>query len=257
MDHSKEGIYDNPLMKRAPREVIKQKPKDKMEEAIYGEREDVSGGDELYEDPKLAGAKNIQYTETGIYDNPENVKPPDTTGDYEEIPEEDDPLYDNPKGAEVVAPEDRLKRPRRKPEFDNSIYGKRLGARSPPKGPKQKWPLIHQPWFHGPMERTEASALLEKDGDFFVRESTTKKGQFVLTAMANKQAQNLLLIDSTGKVKAKDKEFANVPDLVYYFLEKATPINMEKVKIFLKTPVENSFPKDDIYEENAIYQATR
>ena len=68
-----------------------------------------------------------------------------------------------------------------------------------PKGPKQKWPLIHQPWFHGPMERTEASALLEKDGDFFVRESTTKKGQFVLTAMANKQAQNLLLIDSTGK----------------------------------------------------------
>ena len=78
MDHSKEGIYDNPLMKRAPREVIKQKPKDKMEEAIYGEREDVSGGDELYEDPKLAGAKNIQYTETGIYDNPENVKPPGT-----------------------------------------------------------------------------------------------------------------------------------------------------------------------------------
>lgn len=67
-------------------------------------------------------------------------------------------------------------------------------------GPKERWPLIHQSWFHGKVERIEAEALLEKDGDFLVRESKTKEGHYVLTALVGKQPQHLVLVDPHGKV---------------------------------------------------------
>ena len=50
------------------------------------------------------------------------------------------------------------------------------------------------------MERIEAEAMLEKNGDFLVRESSKKPGQYVLTAIAMNKPQHLLLVDSTGKV---------------------------------------------------------
>lgn len=68
-------------------------------------------------------------------------------------------------------------------------------------GPKERWPLIHQSWFHGKVERIEAEALLENDGDFLVRESKKKEGQYVLTALVGKQPQHLVLVDSQGKVR--------------------------------------------------------
>ena len=50
------------------------------------------------------------------------------------------------------------------------------------------------------MERIEAAALLEKDGDFLVRESKKKEGSYVLTAFVGKQVQHLVLVDAEGKV---------------------------------------------------------
>ena len=79
-------------------------------------------------------------------------------------------------------------------------YGMSLFVCLGQSGPKEKWPLIHQPWFHGKMERIEAEAMLEKNGDFLVRESSKKPGQYVLTAIAMNKPQHLLLVDSTGKV---------------------------------------------------------
>ena len=51
------------------------------------------------------------------------------------------------------------------------------------------------------MERIEAEAMLEKNGDFLVRESKKKQGQYVLTALAVDKPQHLLLVDSAGKVR--------------------------------------------------------
>ena len=64
-------------------------------------------------------------------------------------------------------------------------------------------PLSLQSYFHGCISRSDAEAILKDDGEFLVRESTNKPGQFVLTGLANGRPQHLLLIDKSGKVSAK------------------------------------------------------
>lgn len=60
--------------------------------------------------------------------------------------------------------------------------------------------LDAEPWYQGEMSRKEAEALLQEDGDFLVRKSTTNPGSFVLTGMHNGQAKHLLLVDPEGTV---------------------------------------------------------
>ena len=55
-------------------------------------------------------------------------------------------------------------------------------------------------YFHGTVSRVEAEGMLERDGDFLVRESGKQPGQYVLTGMGGGKAQHLLLIDKQGKV---------------------------------------------------------
>lgn len=61
-------------------------------------------------------------------------------------------------------------------------------------------PLESEVWYHGPMSRAEAELLLEDEGDFLVRESKSKAGQYVLSGVQNKQPRHLLLVDPEGKV---------------------------------------------------------
>ena len=50
------------------------------------------------------------------------------------------------------------------------------------------------------MTRAEAELLLEDEGDFLVRESKSKAGQYVLSGVQNGQPRHLLLVDPEGKV---------------------------------------------------------
>ena len=61
-------------------------------------------------------------------------------------------------------------------------------------------PLSLQLYFHGCISRGDAELCLREDGEFLVRESTKKPGQFVLTGKANGKPQHLLLIDKNGRV---------------------------------------------------------
>lgn len=61
-------------------------------------------------------------------------------------------------------------------------------------------PLDMQLYFHGRISRPDAESLIKSDGEFLVRESTNKPGQYVLTGKANGRPQHLLLIDKSGKV---------------------------------------------------------
>lgn len=61
--------------------------------------------------------------------------------------------------------------------------------------------LNTEPWYQGEMSRKEAEALLQEDGDFLVRKSTTNPGSFVLTGLHNGQAKHLLLVDPEGTVR--------------------------------------------------------
>lgn len=64
-------------------------------------------------------------------------------------------------------------------------------------------PLSRQWYYHGIISRDEAEALLEADGDFLVRESSKRAGQYVLTGIAGDQIQHLLLVDRQGKVRTQ------------------------------------------------------
>ena len=55
-------------------------------------------------------------------------------------------------------------------------------------------------WYHGPMSRAEAELLLEDEGDFLVRESHSKAGQYVLSGVQKGQPRHLLLVDPEGHV---------------------------------------------------------
>ena len=61
-------------------------------------------------------------------------------------------------------------------------------------------PLDSEVWYHGPMSRAEAELLLEDEGDFLVRESKSKAGQYVLSGVQKGQPKHLLLVDPEGKV---------------------------------------------------------
>ena len=60
--------------------------------------------------------------------------------------------------------------------------------------------LNNHEWFHGHVSRLEAEMLIEKDGQFLVRESTTNEGQYVLSGMKDGQHRHLLLVDPEGQV---------------------------------------------------------
>ena len=47
--------------------------------------------------------------------------------------------------------------------------------------PDDDVPLQEQLWFHGTVDRKDIPNLLKNDGDYLVRESSTKPGQFVLS----------------------------------------------------------------------------
>lgn len=60
--------------------------------------------------------------------------------------------------------------------------------------------LRREPWYHGQMSRKESEKLLQANGDFLVRESTTTPGQYVLTGLQGGQPKHLLLVDPEGVV---------------------------------------------------------
>ncbi|XP_069889450.1 SHC-transforming protein 3 isoform X2 [Dipodomys merriami] len=98
--------------------------------------------------------------------------------------------------------------------------------------------LDAEPWYQGEMSRKEAEGLLEKDGDFLVRKSTTNPGSFVLTGMHNGQAKHLLLVDPEGTIRTKDRVFDSISHLIHHHLESSLPIVSAGSELCLQQPVE-------------------
>ncbi|XP_051050248.1 SHC-transforming protein 3 [Phodopus roborovskii] len=98
--------------------------------------------------------------------------------------------------------------------------------------------LDAESWYQGEMSRKEAEALLQEDGDFLVRKSTTNPGSFVLTGMHNGQAKHLLLVDPEGTIRTKDRVFDSISHLINYHLESSLPIVSAGSELCLQQPVE-------------------
>ncbi|MGH0174658.1 UNVERIFIED_CONTAM: hypothetical protein FKN15_068624 [Acipenser sinensis] len=69
-----------------------------------------------------------------------------------------------------------------------------------PAAPPMEEQLRRELWFHGKASRKEAEKLLQGNGDFLVRESTTTPGQYVLTGLQGGHPKHLLLVDPEGVV---------------------------------------------------------
>nr|XP_006814022.1 PREDICTED: SHC-transforming protein 1-like [Saccoglossus kowalevskii] len=97
--------------------------------------------------------------------------------------------------------------------------------------------MDHEEWFHGPLSRKQAEVLLEEDGDFLVRESTTTAGQFVLSGVQGGHCKHLLLVDPKGVVRTKDKVFDSVNHLISYHRDNKVPIMSAGSAVRLSQPV--------------------
>uniref|UniRef100_A0A1Y1MGG8 SH2 domain-containing protein n=1 Tax=Photinus pyralis TaxID=7054 RepID=A0A1Y1MGG8_PHOPY len=92
-------------------------------------------------------------------------------------------------------------------------------------------------WFHGQISRADAERLLQKDGDFLVRESPASEGQYVLSGMQENMKKHLLLIDPEGVVRTKDRMFQSVSHLINYHCENSLPIISAESALVLRTPI--------------------
>lgn len=97
--------------------------------------------------------------------------------------------------------------------------------------------LLTESWFHSAISRPVAEALLKNDGDFLVRESQGKPGQYVLTGLEGTNPKHLLLVDPHGIVRTKDRVFDSISHLIKYHWTNSLPIISEETQLVLRNPV--------------------
>lgn len=59
--------------------------------------------------------------------------------------------------------------------------------------PTSEKPLGEQEWYHGAIPRIEAQELLKQQGDFLVRESHGKPGEYVLSVFSDAQRRHFII----------------------------------------------------------------
>ncbi|EDL23013.1 mCG14526 [Mus musculus] len=122
--------------------------------------------------------------------------------------------------------------------FDMKPFEDTLRVPSPLQSMFMAEQLQGEPWFHGKLSRREAKALLQLNGDFLVRESTTTPGQYVLTDLQSGQPKHLLLVDPEGVVRTKDHCFESVSHLISYHMDNHLPIISAGSELCLQQPVD-------------------
>uniref|UniRef100_A0A5F5PQV2 SHC-transforming protein 1 n=1 Tax=Equus caballus TaxID=9796 RepID=A0A5F5PQV2_HORSE len=122
--------------------------------------------------------------------------------------------------------------------FDMKPFEDALRVPPPAQSVAMAEQLRGEPWFHGKLSRREAEALLQLNGDFLVRESTTTPGQYVLTGLQSGQPKHLLLVDPEGVVRTKDHRFESVSHLISYHMDNHLPIISAGSELCLQQPVE-------------------
>ncbi|XP_007950777.1 tyrosine-protein kinase Fer [Orycteropus afer afer] len=75
-------------------------------------------------------------------------------------------------------------------------------------------PLAEQDWYHGAIPRIEAQDLLKQQGDFLVRESHGKPGEYVLSVYSDGQRRHFIIQYADNLYRFEGTGFSNIPQLI-------------------------------------------
>ncbi|XP_053824858.1 tyrosine-protein kinase Fer isoform X2 [Vidua macroura] len=109
-------------------------------------------------------------------------------------------------------------------------------------------PLAEQDWYHGAIPRIEAQELLKQQGDFLVRESHGKPGEYVLSVFSDGQRRHFIIQYADDKKWVLSHEDVTLGEL----LGKGNFGEVYKGTLKDKTPIAVKTCKEDLPQELKI-----
>ncbi|XP_075616056.1 breast cancer anti-estrogen resistance protein 3 isoform X1 [Balearica regulorum gibbericeps] len=115
-------------------------------------------------------------------------------------------------------------------------------------------------WYHGRIPRQVAEGLVQRDGDFLIRDSLSSPGNFVLTCQWKNTSQHfkinrtvLRLNEAYCRVQYQFEleSFDNIPGLVRYYVGNRTPISKQSGAIIFQ-PINRTVPLRCLEEKYGI-----
>uniref|UniRef100_A0AAY4DXB9 Tyrosine-protein kinase n=1 Tax=Denticeps clupeoides TaxID=299321 RepID=A0AAY4DXB9_9TELE len=102
--------------------------------------------------------------------------------------------------------------------------------------PTSEKPLGEQEWYHGAIPRTEAQELLKQQGDFLVRESHGKPGEYVLSVFSDGQRRHFIIQFADNQYRFEGTGFPTIPQLIEHHYSTKQVIT-KKSGVVLLNPV--------------------
>ncbi|KAK7929272.1 hypothetical protein WMY93_005667 [Mugilogobius chulae] len=112
-------------------------------------------------------------------------------------------------------------------------------------------------WFHGPLSREASEALLERDGDFLVRESSSSPGDYVLSCSWKNDPMHFKIIRVVLRPKKgysrelfqfEEDRFDSVPALIRFYVGGRQPISKASGAVIFH-PIARTLPLRIISEQ--------
>ncbi|EHA98302.1 Proto-oncogene tyrosine-protein kinase FER [Heterocephalus glaber] len=100
-------------------------------------------------------------------------------------------------------------------------------------------PLADHDWYHGAIPRIEAQELLKQQGDFLVRESHGKPGEYVLSVYSDGQRRHFIIQFVDNLYRFEGTGFSSIPQLIDHHYTTKQVITKKSGVVLL-----NPIPKD-------------